>query len=291
MDATRFDRLAKRFARRRLSRRAVLRSSGAGLAAAALGVVDRAAAQDATAPASSGTPGTTAGLAANNATLFVQTATAGTFQPNPQAAAETPGAAAGTPVAAGRGAYLLTLQGHSGATIAFSDRPQRNVGQVKTSQFFTSMDFTPANPPNAALVANTPQQAGDILLLELVNPAYDDSTHTLTYEADLLQHYPNDQGTALAPLAAQQQDQTIARAFTSPSLFIDDCADATYCGKPYSAGDVEVYTNVGSIPGGPFGKCWDWGCFCCTLCNVAQWDLNQRCNNAYPACEGRCRAL
>ena len=88
-------------------------------------------------------------------------------------------------MAATHGDYLLTLTGHSGETIYFSDRPEREFGEVKTNQFFQSMGFTPANPPNAALVVDAPDQEDDVLLLELFNAAYDEGTQTLTYGSDI----------------------------------------------------------------------------------------------------------
>jgi hypothetical protein len=93
MDAPRFDRLTRRLAGHRLSRRAALRAGAGGLAAAALVSARGGAAQ--------GTPPAGGAIAADNATLFVQTAAGGTFVPNPQAGtAATPGGAAGTSTAA-----------------------------------------------------------------------------------------------------------------------------------------------------------------------------------------------
>lgn len=159
MDPRRFDALAKRLGQPS-SRRSVT-AGMEGFAAAALMWPDRAHAQEATPPATPSGSGGTTGMAANNATLFVQTAASGSFHPNQGA----------TPAAGPSGAYTLTLHGHTGETIAFSDRPQRNFGEVKTTQFFTSMGFKAVNPPNAALVADSSQQEDDVLLIELMNPA------------------------------------------------------------------------------------------------------------------------
>jgi hypothetical protein len=272
MDANRFDRVARTFASTRLSRRSALRAGAAGLAVSRAASGPRAAAQEAT-PAAGG-------LAENDASLFVQTATAGSFKPNPAAgAAATPGAA-GTPAAESRhGAYLLTLEGHAGETIGFSDRPQRAFGEVKTTRFFASMGFTPANPPNAALVADTAEQEDDVLLLELLNPAYDEATKTLSYVADVLQQY---QGEVLKPLAAQQRDRTIAAEFGTASLFIDDCPDITTCFAP-------GLIPVGPVPGGPIGACWSWSAFACLPCNGQSLDYYAGvCNNTYTFCNNQC---
>jgi hypothetical protein len=53
----------------------------------------------------------------------VQTVTTGYFTPNP---------VAGTPTPEGGAVYLLTLEGHHGGTVSFSDHPERIVGDVPT---------------------------------------------------------------------------------------------------------------------------------------------------------------
>ena len=93
MDARRFDRFAKSFARGRLSRRGALIAGGGGLAAALLGVARPSGrTQDATPAASPA-----ASAAAEEQDLFVQVFEAGTWAPVP-----------GEP-----GTYTLTLTGHA----------------------------------------------------------------------------------------------------------------------------------------------------------------------------------
>jgi hypothetical protein len=276
MDPTQFDRLSRWVANRPLTRRRTLAAASSALA----GLVGtrsgtRAQATPTATPSATGT-----GLAANNSTLFVQTATGGTFRPNPQASATpvTVGRGTPAPVTAAHGAYLLTLQGHSGETIAFSDRPARQFGEVKTSQFFPSMGFTPANPPNAALVVDSPQQEDDVLLVELLNPGYDAATQTLTYEANILTQYT---GEVLKPLAAQQQDQRIAATFTTASLFIDDCPDRLIGCYVYGSN----FYNYGHLPGYR-GMCWDWNQFQCLPCDGLT-ALSRECNAYFEVCRLR----
>lgn len=275
METNRFDAIAKTFAGRR-SRRSTLKSGAASLSAAALsGVIARAAsAQDATPAAGVGE------LADDNSTLFVQTASAGSFQPNPDAGTPVDG----TPTAGRRGDYLLTLTGHPGKTIAFSDRPQRDFGQVDTAKFFTSMGFTPADPPNAAIVADSADQAGDVLVVELLNPAYDAGSQTLTYEAKILADYA---GTGLAPVASKQRDQTLAASFTAPSLFIDDCPNAN---------PLNCYSNCSTIVGnlGDQAMCWN-GEFGCQPCHFVGYGggwagANVDCDDTFASCGGNCFA-
>ena len=279
MDPRRFDRLVRRFAARRHSRRDVLAAGGAGLVATVLGAAGLAEAQEATPPTGPGA----AGLAEDNATLFVQTAASGSFRPNPGAAAAPPGAA-GTPTAAPSGAHLLVLRGHSGQTIAFSDRPQRRVGEVETPRFLDTLGFTPANPPNAALVVDAAHGGDDVLVVELMNPAYDAATQTLIYEAEVLQQY---RGEGLEAVAVRPRDGQIAPEFGSASLFIDDCPDLTTCYLP--DGGACSCQVIGPLPGGSVGQCWHWGSLSCTPCNGNSTSYYATaCDNAYAACGGSC---
>lgn len=282
MDSTRFDALAKTLGQAR-SRRTVLTTLGA----AALGAIGL---KTGGVTATQGIPAATptavvaaAGLAANNATLFVQTATSGTLTPNPAASA-TP--AAGTPTATQPGAYRLTLYGHTGETVGFSDRPRRDFGEVPTPQFFQGMGFTRVNPPNAALVTASASGAEAVTLLELTTPHYDAATETLTYAADLLHAYPNTRGSALAPLAGEASPGAPPPAtFGAAALFIDDCPDIDNCYGDYGFGAV-----VGPVPGGPVGTCWSWQVGGCNPCSGQGLDYYAGlCNNAYPACDNQCR--
>ena len=265
MDSARFDQLARAFAQARQTRRSVLAGGSLGLASALVGSV---AARAQGTPSTADEPG---------ATLFVQTAAGGTFLPNTIA----------SPEAGEHGTHLLTLSGHPGQTIHFSDRPQRVFGQVATATFFDALGFTPDNPPNASLVVAAPDGSDDILVLELLNPIYDGGADLLLYETNILGEYA---GEGLAPVADRQQDQELASEFAHASLFIDDCADLHSC---YYFDDRGRPGNAGPIPGGPIGQCWgSWGP--CQPdhpnCNGPTADqLNQRCNEAYPdLCQGSC---
>ena len=144
MNGSQFDRVARLFAERRLSRRAALAAGGL----ASLGFAG-VSAQDAT-PA---TPvGSDDGMAADGSVLFVQTASGGSFVPNPEIG--TP-EVAGTPTPGGGADYLLTLEGHPGGTVYFTDRPERVFGEAPTERFLEGLGFGAEDPPNAALVAQT----------------------------------------------------------------------------------------------------------------------------------------
>ncbi len=137
MDATHFDRIAKVFADRRLSRRQALTQGGAGLAAGALaaaGLAHSARAQDATPAATATADGD------KTMFLFLQAFQSGSIAPKDGGS---------------EGRYTLTLEQGLGQTIYFSDRPERLVGASPTPQFLAGLGFPPDNPPNAALVVAT----------------------------------------------------------------------------------------------------------------------------------------
>jgi hypothetical protein len=261
MDSIRFDRLARALAHNRLDRRAVLTGGSLGVAGALVGSV---------AARAQGTP--TAGndmsaVAEDNATLFVQTAAGGTFLPNTPA----------SPASTEHGTHLLTLAGHPGQTIGFSDRPQRNFGQLATPAFLESLGFTSDNPPNAALVVSTLAGEDDILVLELLNPTYDAAGQLLIYEANILGEYA---GEVLAPVADRQQDQELASEFDHASLFIDDCADWTIACR-------DTHCNVvGDL--GSHGMCWNWSAFECQPCGSSWAAMAQACNANFSDCQGQC---
>ena len=255
MDAHRFDALTRALSGRLSRRRAVRRGVG-GLAASLSAVgVRHGAAHEAT-PAVSPEE-----AVENRAFLFVQTFESGTFAPK----------------AGEDGVYTLTLNGEAGHTVYFSDRPSRLVGTVPTQAFLDGLGFPADNPPNAALVAQT--EAGeDVLVVELLNPVYDEAAGTLTYDARVLADFAP---TGLTTLAARQADAELAERFDAASLFIDSCprhqcwdANSASCisckcsrqgvqGCPCTTGTMQPCVDPNMVcepdnpgmPGGS-GSCW-----------------------------------
>lgn len=82
--------------------------------------------------------------------------------------------------------WMLTLQGAPAQTVFFSDRPARIAGAISTEQFLETLDFSAENPPNAALVIGTEDDA-DVVILELTEPVYDPEAATLTYITKILE--------------------------------------------------------------------------------------------------------
>ena len=197
----------------RLSRRAALAAAGGGIAAL-LATNRRAptAAQDATplaTPAAS--PGASPAAGGPVALLFVQTFATGTWTPKPDT----------------EGVYLLTVTGHTAQTVYFSDRPERLVGTLLTREFLQQLGFTPENPPNAAVVAQTADGGEDVLVVELFDPVYEepvgaDGGVSVTYRARVLAGEP---GERLAAFAGRQGDALLPGAFGAGALFIDSSFD------------------------------------------------------------------
>jgi hypothetical protein len=260
MDPARFDRLSKLFATRR-NRRQALAAGGAGLAAAGLLTSIRpTSAQDATPAATPAPFPSDPHPSADSANthpeyLFVQPFDAGTWAPKPGE----------------EGTYLLTLTGVAENTTYFSDRPERITGLAPTQPFLEGLGFISANPPNAAIVAQTGSGAQDVLVIQLFDPVYDATAATLTYDARILADYG---GRGLAHLAQQHAESEFEASFGVGSLCIDDCPDST--DNCYLGCD-----NVGSISG---GNCYDWKTVQCNLCG----SYTVQCNANVSACNYGC---
>jgi hypothetical protein len=275
VNASQFDSVTRLFAARRTSRRAAL-AAGASVLAAGL---TSAAAQDATPlPSSSGTPAAADGTGDDVHFLFVQTFGAGSLSPKENE----------------ESVMTLVADHLPGETLYFSDRPERIVGMVSTARFIgegktdEGLGFTPANPPNAALVfGGSDGQPGDIAVVELIDPRYDPSSGRVTYDLRVLADVEAiDLHLEEAPLTAE----TAARDFASASLFIDDCgAGQILCANPQSGG---VY-----LPGATFAYCFSTSQGCCAPCaGVSIPDdmdpYTQQCNEEDPdtQCDDGCTA-
>jgi len=287
MDPRRFDRVATALAGR-LTRRTALTAGSGGLAAGLLGLAGRRGtrgAQDATSGASPGaravaSPAATPAALAAPQLLFVQTFAGGTWAPKP----DEPGA------------YLLTLTGHAAQTVYFSDRPGRLVGTVSTRDFLDRLGFTPADPPNAAVVAQTADGGEDVLVVELLNPVYAegfgaDGAVTVTYEARVL---AGEAGERLASVAGRQGDQEFPAAFGPASLFIDGptaCSDGhVVCWRREYTVDLGWRTREkGRI--GPMPFYWGFGDLCCHPSNQDERYWLDRCDAAIAACGNSCTTV
>ena len=253
----RFDALSKTLSSRLSRRKAITKATGvaAGTTFAAL-TTRHLAAQPAPPEASpvATTPDKTE-------FLFVQTAASATLTPETDAT------------------YRLAMQGHTGGTIYFSDRPQRIFGEAPTPIFLENLGFSPDNPPNAAIVTSTPDGTSDVLVVELTDPAYDALAGELSYAVTVLEDYTSD---GLAFAASAQRNMTLPAELCSTSLFIDDCPDAN---AACLLDDMCPYVGMNIT----VGQCWSWDDWNCHTC-LDQEALNQQCNDTIPECNGKCFA-
>jgi hypothetical protein len=261
MHSTRFDRISKAFAGRRVSQPEA--------SAAPRGSVqsDR---QDAT-PAALPEPDAEHGPEM----LFVQTYQSGTI----------------APVEGSEGRYTLALKEGTGQTVYFSDRPDRIVGSDPTPQFLEALGFLPDNPPNAALVVETAPGESDVAVVELFDPLYDPITHDVTYEVAVLSDWQTslEVGFTEAPtdLAA------LAPSFTAAQLFIDDCPDMPMdCVNRSNPSGPAVATIDNTEHD---GFCYSFFYGACLPCQPwYRWRVDaftywtNQCNGRFSDCHGQC---
>ncbi len=260
MDATRFDRISRLFADRRLSRRQAVVGA---TAAAAVGLgASRAAAQDALPVAS---PVADGGYE-KTTYLFVQSFQTGSLEPN--ADGET---------------HTLTLEQGLGQTLYFGDRPSRDVGVSPTEQFLEGLGFSVENPPNAALIVDVGEGTSDLAVLELFEPTYDVATHTATYQVKGLEAWEDSLDLGLQD--APSDLSGIAPTFGAAHLLIDDCADTPVdCydvgGTWWGSFDAQpfCYNYLQCMPCEPFGHVQPDKCSTYT-----HW--SQKCSDQHDNCD------
>ena len=160
----------------------------------------------------------------------------------------------------GSGNYTLTMTNVVPYTIFFADRPARDVGLTPMDKFLEGFNFGASNPPNAAIILPDENETSDMIIVELTNPQYDNTTGTLTYTASLLKDY------SFESVWFQDQkikvDSSIPERFGSVVLVIDDCP-CTCVGKGAGC-DATCGRN----------SCWnrnDKTCYACGGCCNPGW--------------------
>jgi hypothetical protein len=136
--------------------------------------------------------------------LFVQNAGATTL---------TPGA---------DGTHTLSLSGIAVQTLTFANRPSRVAGAIPTETFVGAFDMVFGDdPPNAALVAHAVAGADEeeVLIVELMNPAYDEAAGTLVYDVVILEA---DSLTGGQFESEPLTELDAPREYAEAHLFIDD---------------------------------------------------------------------
>lgn len=122
--------------------------------------------------------------------------------------------------------YTLTITGAIPYTVYFSDRPARDAGFAEMKQFLDGFNFDPRNPPNAAVMLEESEENSDMIVVELTSPQYDETTHTLTYTAKILDDYAFESEWINDLLT--RADKAIPETFGKVLLVIDDCPCIPY---------------------------------------------------------------
>ena len=163
--------------------------------------------------------------------LFVQNGKSGTFVGN------------------GDGNYTLTIDGVSSQTIYFSDRPERDAGQIDMQTYLNSGCFNETNPPNAAIDVLNGEEGNDVVIVELLNPVYDSNAATLQYTARILEDVNHS-----VVVFNEKRDGSIPTSFGSVALFIDDCSDITVKCGDWAGGEAGTVSCC---------TCWKFPAFTC----------------------------
>jgi len=129
--------------------------------------------------------------------------------------------ASGSFVDDGSGNYTLTMNGVVPYTIFFADRPARDVGFAPMDKFLKGFNFKDSNPPNAAIILPDENETSNMVIVELTNPQYDNTTRTLTYKARKLKEYPFESGWFQDQKS--KVDASVPERFGRVVLAIDDC--------------------------------------------------------------------
>ena len=136
----------------------------------------------------------------------------------------------------------LELSDVTNKTILFSDRPDRIVGSVSTTDFvgYWTMgeDSFAADPPNAVLILDDEEQRQDIAVIELFNPEYDSEANTLRYDITA--------ENATATTTTTSSSINLPSEFGQSTLVIDPIKEQTGNGKWFTPTDV----GFGSINDG-----------------------------------------
>jgi hypothetical protein len=242
-------------------------------------------------------------MAALVGTLVGRTASALAQDATPSAAIDAGGSSPGfiyvqlagngtwTPKAGEEGLFELALHGTGEQTLYFATGSDRIVGTMPTDEFLETLNFSPQNPPNAAIEVWTLDGERDVLVVQLMDPVFtrtfgEDGAETLTYDARVLNTYS---GERLSEWVPDVDDERLPLEFTNASLFIDSgCFTVQACYKLEWGRSQGTY--VGPLPGGNVRRLPDVLGVCHPWRGITMEELHQRCNEGYSQCGGSCIA-
>jgi hypothetical protein len=165
---------------------------------------------------------------------------------------------------------------------------------MPTERFFGldgsgGLGFTPANPPNAALVvASEDGSMTQMVVIELIDPHYDAWTGQVRYTVRVLEELEElDLALDQLPLSAAEA----AIEFTAASLFIDDMPAPNPDLGPFETQCV-LSDNTTVVWDGSIEYCQYDDLDCIAPCASSDLDYwTDFCNQKSPECNGGCMAV
>ena len=127
------------------------------------------------------------------------------------------------PVTGADDTFTLTLEGVSKSTVFFADRPGTVSGHVSTDLFIrnwgTGANSFVVSPPNAALDILGGERTGDVVVVKISEPIYDEEAAQLTYRVKALKNI----GTGSLLSFDERRDilEDMPESFGQVGLFID----------------------------------------------------------------------
>lgn len=153
----------------------------------------------------------------------------------------------------GAGNYRLIMRGVDLHTIQFSDRPDRLVDIIKTSNIVDAWDtYFETSAPNAVLVEHEPTGESDSLVVVLERPRYDIAAAELSYDITILtdEEHPE----RLKKLANSYAKAPVS--MKAVSLFIDSVTTSDASPSPIFSGpgaqELKSRLGLSDIPMTPF---------------------------------------
>jgi hypothetical protein len=181
------------------------------------------------------------------------------------------------------GAFALHLRGGLASTVGFTDRPNRDVMLVTTTDLMSRLWSDPSNPPNAAIIV---EDAGTqyTFLLVLTDPVYDATADEITYTARVLESYTGD---GLGATVERVADGMLPQSFGAGALFIDSlcwgCCDSVKACRRYVQHENHcTVVESGHLSGTEqnSNSCLVYGEGCNYPCDRGYWD--GWCNANFP---------
>lgn len=192
----------------------------------------------------------------------------------------------------GGGTARLTLHGVGASTGYSAEQPVPASGVTSTKAVLDEYEWDPANPPTAAVAVTdaTATSNQNVILVSLMNPSYDKTLATLSFDVQLATNY---RGQNLARYVADA-DSSLPPSFGQTTVVID-----SWWHHSCSRGYIQCYLHYGCCSQPfvthPLGnmkvdRCWSWSQLSCQPCSddPCKSGFPNECGsgNCYASCMG-----